>query len=44
MAKQKMAVYFQPEIIKKIEQEYHEDWDHMKMWGLVRKQNLLRKL
>ena len=25
MAKQKMAVYFQPEIIKKIEQEYHED-------------------
>ena len=25
MAKQKMAVYFQPETIKKIEQEYHED-------------------
>ena len=25
MAKQKMAVYFQPEIIKKIEQEYRED-------------------
>lgn len=25
MAKQKMAVYFQPEIIKKIEQEYHKD-------------------
>ena len=20
-----------------IEQEYHEDWDHMKMWGLVTK-------
>ena len=25
MAKQKMAVYFQPETIKKIEQEYRED-------------------
>ena len=25
MAKQKMAVYFQPETIKKIEQEYHVD-------------------
>lgn len=25
MAKQKMAVYFQPETIKKIEQEYYED-------------------
>ena len=25
MAKQKMAVYFQPETIKKIEQEYHKD-------------------
>ncbi len=25
MAKQKMAVYFQPETIKKIEQEYSED-------------------
>ena len=25
MAKQKMAVYFQPETIKKIEQAYHED-------------------
>lgn len=25
MAKQKMAVYFQPETIKKIEQEYQED-------------------
>lgn len=25
MAKQKMAVYFQPETIKQIEQEYHKD-------------------
>lgn len=25
MAKEKMAVYFQPETIKKIEQEYKED-------------------
>lgn len=25
MAKEKMAVYFQPETIKKIEQEYQED-------------------
>ena len=27
MAKEKMAVYFQPETIKKIEQEYKEDCD-----------------
>lgn len=25
MAKQKMVVYFHPETIKKLEQEYHED-------------------
>ncbi len=36
MAKEKMAVYFQPETIKKIEQEYKED-------NCASKQNLLRK-